>query len=159
MTDSNLYVDQKMIFVTLISQFRAILSECSVPGLLYPCKCVHEEVSCGGNQCINLKHIFDSLSQQLMDGKKHFKGFEFNNTAITLMEENTFLKITFDYIEVLDAVNLTSMHTNAFSENTLVTSFPVIRNTPIKDLNICNMFRLIKNAYRIGIFGIKLTEI
>jgi len=81
-----------------LAQIITIYSICPNPELLNPCKCINNQISCGGDQHINLKHMFKRLSQQLDDQNKHFNRFFLNNTAISELEENTFYEITFDNI-------------------------------------------------------------
>ncbi len=65
---------------------------CPSPEFLYPCKC-HENNSiiCGGTDSLNLKRVFENIDQNLGKNEKNFTAFYLNNTAITEIEENTFL--------------------------------------------------------------------
>jgi hypothetical protein len=70
--------------------------------MIKPCICVKDKIypnvvniSCGGNENINLKRIFNELSINLEDGKKTFSSFYLNNTAISEITENVFEDITF----------------------------------------------------------------
>jgi hypothetical protein len=88
--------------------------ECPKPELLKPCFCNADGISCGGNQTIDLKTIFHGLSSTLEEGKKHFRQFSLNNTALSELLENTFGNITFDHILIKEAKNLTRFQTNTF---------------------------------------------
>jgi hypothetical protein len=87
--------------------------------------------SIGGNETLNLKHIFDNLSQQLPEGNKNFKEFKSNNTVITELQENTFYDLTFDRIYIENAPKLKLIQTNTFSETNWITSLLWIRSYPI----------------------------
>ncbi len=64
--------------------------ECPKPELLEPWFCSADGISCGGNQTIDLKTIFDGLSSTLEEGNKHFRQFSLSNTALNELLENTF---------------------------------------------------------------------
>jgi hypothetical protein len=74
--------------------------------VLYPCICNEYGISCGGNNSLNLKSVFQSINQNLGQNEKHFKIFALYNVAITEIEENTFFEITFDEILIFEALNL-----------------------------------------------------
>jgi hypothetical protein len=97
---------------------------------LIPCECNEDIIQCIGNDIINLKHIFDSLSQHLPDEKKHYKKFYLNNTAINEIEENTFFDLTFDEIIIEGTKNLNLINSNAFTETNFVTKSLVIQSIP-----------------------------
>jgi hypothetical protein len=92
-----------------------ILCLCPAPEVLNPCKCDTNGISCGGNDVINLKNIFNAIDQKLSENEKHFAQFYLNNTAITELEENTFYEITFDEIHIYNTTKLKLIHTNAFN--------------------------------------------
>jgi hypothetical protein len=99
------------IFATIIS---STCEECPKPELLKPCTCDKDVISCGGDETLHLKTIFQRLDFELEDGKKHFNKFYLNNTAISELPENTFGDITFDIIEI-NAKNLSLISTFAFT--------------------------------------------
>jgi hypothetical protein len=45
--------------------------ECLKVELLNPCKCSDNSVQCGGNEYLDLKHIFGNFSQKLANAEKH----------------------------------------------------------------------------------------
>jgi hypothetical protein len=98
-----------------------ISSKCPDPKILNPCKCNETGIFCGGNDVLNLKHIFEAIDSELKDNEKHFKQFFLNNTAITELEENTFYEITFDEIKIFNATKLKLINTHAFTTNNSVT--------------------------------------
>ncbi len=107
--------------------------ECPKPEPLKPCFCNADGISCSGNQTIDLKTIFDGLSSTLEEGKKHFRQFSLSNTALSELLENTFGNITFDYISINDAKNLTRFQTNTFTGiNQSIKEFDV-HNTPLNN--------------------------
>ncbi len=108
-----------------------ILCVCPVPELLKPCICNDNEISCGGNDLLNLKHMFQKIDQELDDNQKSFNKFYLNNTAIIELEENTFSEITFEEINITDAENLKLINTLAFSSNNMIIKRLVIKNCPI----------------------------
>jgi Leucine-rich repeat (LRR) protein len=59
------------------------------------------------------------MSTGLDKDNKHFNVFYLDNTAIYELPENTFEDITFDSIKILDAKNLSLIHTLAFSASNL----------------------------------------
>ncbi len=76
-----------------------------------------------------MKTIFQRLDFELEDGKKYFKQFYLNNTAISELPENTFGDITFNLINIEIASNLSLIHTFAFSANNLC----------LKEFTVCNL--------------------
>lgn len=140
-----------------------IWSECPKPEIINPCVCKDEIIYCGGNESINLKIIFNHLSQESTDEKKHFKQFHLNNTAITELQEIAFSDITFDEIVIENATNLTLINTNALTETNLITKTVDIQNTPIinspPNHDIYHVLSLLKNIEYINIVGTQITEI
>ncbi len=104
---------------------------CPSPEVLNPCKCDENVISCGGTNALNLKHIFEKIDQNFGENEKHFKIFKLNNTAITEIEENTFFKVTFDEIVIIDATNLKSINSHAFNSTNLITKVFILNNAPI----------------------------
>jgi L-ribulose-5-phosphate 3-epimerase UlaE len=99
--------------------FGHLWCECSKLKSLNPCKCSENIIR--GNENCNLKHIFESVNQQLGDNEKHFAQFHLNNTAITELAENTFSEITFDKIHIDKALKLKLISTDAFTATNLLT--------------------------------------
>jgi hypothetical protein len=89
--------------------------DCPKPETLKPCFCDSSVIYCGGNETLNLKEIFHRISSELEEGKKHFKHLYLNNTSINELVENTFEDITFEHIRIMNASNLSLIHTLAFS--------------------------------------------
>jgi len=139
------------------------MTECPKPEILYPCTCYRNNITCSGNQNINLKHTFLQLSQQLAVGKKNFNHFYLNNTAITELEENTFFDITFEGITIERAEKLNLINTYAFGDtNSILKNFeiissPIINSLPNHDFFL--MLSLMKNIERIHIFETDILEI
>jgi hypothetical protein len=73
------------------------------------------------------------MSYELGDGKKHFQKFYLNNTAISELPENTFEDITFDSIQIVNAYNLSLIHTFAFSATNLALKNFYVANTLLKN--------------------------
>ncbi len=140
-----------------------ILCVCPAPELLKPCICNNNEISCGGNDVLNLKHMFQKIDQVLADNQKSFKKFYLNNTAITELEENTFFEITFEEINITDAKNLEMINTLAFSSTNMITKILVIRNCPIfyapPHYDIFFSISLMLNIERVVIENTNLTKI
>ncbi len=113
---------------------------CPSPEVLNPCKCDENGIKCGGNNVLNLKHVFENIDQKLGQNEKHFKKFYLNNTAITEIEENTFFEVTFDEIYIYNATNLKSINSHAFNSTNLVTkrflsyNAPIVNSPPNHDL-------------------------
>lgn len=107
--------------------------QCPQSNTLNPCKCSNDTISCGGNVTIHLKAIFHRMSYELGDGKKHFQKFYLNNTAISELPENTFEDITFDSIQIVNAYNLSLIHTFAFSATNLALKNFYVANTLLKN--------------------------
>lgn len=107
--------------------------ECPKPELLKPCICDEDVISCGGRETIPLKTIFHGLSPKLENSKKHFKQFYLNNTEINELPENTFEDITFEEIRIENALNLSSIHTKAFTANNLLLKTLTVSNTSLKN--------------------------
>jgi len=101
---------------------------------LEPCYCDSNTTTiyCTGNETIALKTIFHRLSFEVDDGKKHFNRFYLNNTTIYELEENTFDEITFDSILLKNALNLSLIHTNAFTAINLHLKQFIVYNTSLK---------------------------
>ncbi len=141
----------------------SILCICPDPELLKPCICSNDEISCGGNDMINLKFIFQKVDQVLADNQKDFKKFYLNNTAITELEENTFFKLTFEEINITSAENLKLINTNAFSSTNMITKFLFIINCPIvytpPDYDIFHATSLMLNIEKVWFRYTKLSKI
>jgi hypothetical protein len=130
---------------------------------LNPCVCINSTISCGGNETIHLKTIFHRLDFELKNGEKHFKQFYLNNTAISELAENTFEDITFDSIHIDNAINLSLIHTNAFTAiNLRLEEFQVsntsLRNSP-PNYDIFTALSLMIEIETIRIVYSKLEEI
>ena len=103
---------------------------CPDISLLKPCSCKDDNISCGGNEDIDLVKIFQTLSKKLTKDEKHFKEFYLNNTFITELKENTFSDITFKTITIIFCSNLNTINTNAFNTTDSVTNQLMIRFNP-----------------------------
>jgi len=118
---------------------------------------------CDGNQSYDLKQFFNTLSQHLPKENKQFKRFYLSNTAIKVLEENTFSDIVFDEITIINATNLTLIHKNAFNGtnshlNSLgSTGTPLINSIPEYDLFYA--LSTLTNATTIGLYRTNITEI
>jgi hypothetical protein len=140
--------------------FLEVMSDCPKPEFMNPCNCVNDTIFCGGNELINLKHVFNLLFQELDIRKKHFKKFFLNNTAITELEKNTFYDIVFDKIEIRAANKFKLIDTDVFSETNLITkSFglfdcPTLNQPPNHDL-----FRVISKMKYLEYLEFANTEI
>ncbi len=147
----------------LITIIAYICGECPKPELLKPCVCDKDIISCGGSESITLKTIFHELSPKLEKGKKHFQEFHLTNKAIEELPENTFEDITFDKIEIRDALNLSLIHTNAFTATEKNLKELLISNTSLKNFPpIHDIFRAISsmvNIERFYIFNSLIEEI
>ena len=98
-----------------------MLAICPSTDYLKPCTCRLEEIRCGGNESYNLATIFQVLRLNTLDDNKRFVKFELTNTAIDVLEENTFKDILFNDISIHNCDNLTKIHKNAFSATTSYT--------------------------------------
>jgi hypothetical protein len=152
-----------VVWIYFFHQFINISSECPKPELLSPCTCSSDNINCGGDTFINIKHIFDELSQQLLDGKKNFSQFYLNNTAITEIEENTFYDITFVAIVIEKATKLTKINSYAFSETNYFTNTFYIIDTPVQNdpptHNIFFMLSLMRNVATIQLLNNNISTI
>jgi hypothetical protein len=131
--------------------------------VINPCRCNATGIYCGGNEKLNLKHIFEYMNQVLPDNEKHFNKFYLNNTAITELEENTFYEITFDEIIIFNSTKLSLINTHAFTTTSLVTKTFQSRLTPLinspPNYNIFYALTLILNIESIVIQQSNITEI
>ncbi len=132
------------------------------------CKCDQIGIKCGGNDIINLKHMFGILDQKLNASEKHFHQFLLNNTAITELEENTFHGITFDEITIIDAKKLKFINTHAFNGTNSVTkifhiNYGMNSTTPLTNsppnYDIFKMFSSMTKLEQLWIFWTNITEI
>lgn len=144
--------------------FAFISSECPKPDIIDPCICVYKtDIHCYGNQTLNLKEIFNNLSQKLENGNKHFDRFYLNNTAIHELEEFVFSDITFNEIFIRNATNLSLINTNAFNETDFITrsidieNSPIINNPPKYD--IFKSLSKFKNLNDLYVINTNITEI
>jgi hypothetical protein len=107
--------------------------------------------------------MLQKLDQVLTDNQKHFKKFYLNNTAITELEENIFLKLTFEEINITSATNLKLININAFSSTNKVTKFLYVINTPIvyfpPNYDIFRETSLMLNIQKVWIRYTKLSKI
>jgi hypothetical protein len=131
--------------------------------MLNPCICDESGISCYGNHSLNLKHVFENITQNLGQNEKHFKRFFLNNTAITEIEENTFFEITFDEIYIYYAIKLKSINSHAFNSTNLVTKrffsyySPIVNSPPNYDLFLA--LSLFINLERLELYGTQISEI
>jgi Leucine-rich repeat (LRR) protein len=137
--------------------------DCPKPEILKPCICKDSIISCGDNGIIDLKAIFHQLDSGLGDGKKHFKQFYLNNTAISELAENTFGNVTFDSIYIYSASNLSLIHTNAFTAMNLVLKnfdvyYTLLKNFP-PNYDIFTALSHMSQVEAISISFSKLEEI
>jgi hypothetical protein len=138
--------------------------ECPKPEILKPCTCdTIYGIQCDGEKEIDLNTIFKNLSQTLEKEKKHFLGFTLNNTAITELTENTFGEITFNYISIQKASNMTKIHTNAFNGTEKEIVVFTVRETPIKnsppDHDVFKMFDSMEKLQYLTITHTEIDEI
>ncbi len=68
-----MYPVLETLLILLISVIDLTSSVCPNEDLLYPCYCESDSIYCIGNEYINIKHIFNLLSQKLKDDEKHFE--------------------------------------------------------------------------------------
>jgi len=80
-----------------------------------------------------LKSIFHEISVALKEGKKYFREFYSENTAIKELQESTFEDITFDIITIAEAHNLSQIHTKAFAGLNSSVRLIVVYNTFLKN--------------------------
>ncbi len=136
---------------------------CPSPELLYPCKCDQNGITCGGNDSLNLKHVFENIDKNLGQSEKHFERFYLTNTAITEIEENTFFEITFDGIYISNATNLKSINSHAFTSTNLVTNSFVLDNSPIvnspPNYDVFLVFSSFINLEYLSVEGTQISEI
>ncbi len=126
---------QQISFILTLIITSVYCDECPKPEILKPCVCnpLTITISCGGEEAIDLKTYFHRLSSELSDGKKHFKQFYLNNTAISELAENTFENITFDSIEIRNASNFSLINTKAFTAIDLHLQEIHIENTSLRN--------------------------
>jgi hypothetical protein len=136
---------------------------CSKSELLNPCVCNSEGISCGGNKPLNLKRILRRYSAAINNDEKHFKEFILFNTAINEIPENIFGDLTFETIYLNNALNLSRIHTNAFTSTspTIETFYSI--DTPlthsVPNYDIFTALSSMKNLVKIIIVESKITEI
>jgi Leucine-rich repeat (LRR) protein len=121
------------------------------------------EIKCGGNENIDLKHIFNELSINLEERQKSFSTFYLNNTAISELPENVFEDITFGQIAISDAYSLLRIHMHAFTAtNNYLTNF-WISNTPLKNslpyYDLFTSISLMPHLTGLSIINTSITEI
>ena len=98
--------------------------------LLKPCSHSENTVICGGNEEIDLKSIFFTLSNGLEKHKKHFPKLILNNAVIKELKENTFNDIIFDSIEINGCLNLTTINENSFNGTDIEVKELILKNNP-----------------------------
>lgn len=81
-----------------------------------PCICTKTIIQCNDNQNFDLKLYFKELSEKIGEGDKHFDQFLLNNTAIEVLENNTFNDITFETIVFNNTLNLKEVAFDVFQE-------------------------------------------
>ena len=98
--------------------------ECLLPSseLVYPCTCremlrdsvqVSKSITCSYNSGDQIKEVFNNLGQ-LEESEKHLLSVELTGDGLDELPEQVFNDITFSFIEIRKAKNLTKIHTNAF---------------------------------------------
>jgi hypothetical protein len=151
-------------FVILLHHgIESVSGTCPATNLLHPCTCSSDNIVCDGNQYINLKHIFNLVSQEVPNGLKNFYSLTISNAAIVEIERNTFYDVTFHTINISDARNLRLIDTYAFGETNAYTRYFHIRNTPVRNLlpnnDLFFMLSLMKNITYIQLENTNITEI
>ena len=122
------------------------------PADFFPCSCKLDYIVCGGVEDFNLKEKFKLLSENLGDIEKQFNSFYLYNTYINKIEENTFNGITFNLVDISNAVNLTKIDSDAFNGTELMVDTIYLMNLPklmiiIDCLNfwqICNILMILQ---------------
>ncbi len=130
---SNVFILFKGKLFILISSIRYALSLCPDPEVLNPCKCLDIGIICKGNEILNLKQVFQTLSRVMAKNEKHFKGFELMQTNLEELEENTFYDITFDEIMISFNKHLRHINTKAFGVTSNMTTKLVVFETPVEN--------------------------
>jgi hypothetical protein len=110
-----------------------------------------------------LKHVFESLSNNLKDEEKNFYRFVLNNTVINQLLENTFEDITFENIEITQNSVLKYINTHAFTATNLwiktFRSYSLhLENNP-PDNDLFRALSLMNNLTQLSVYNGKLTEI
>jgi hypothetical protein len=89
----------------------------------YEYKCLEQKdnnyICNAGHRDFNIKVEFEKLSSILAENKKQLNRLEIHSSRIFEIPENAFLDISFDYLEIFEAKNLTLIHTNAFNSSTI----------------------------------------
>ena len=139
-------------------------SVCPDRSLIKPCECYeirrHEnQLSCYGNEYIDLVKIFQTLENNLTKTGKHFKVFHLNNTFISELKENTFSDITFDEILIKSCAKLKSIHKNAFNTTDQVITILTIEDTPMLTSPDNSIFQSLSKFVRAEYITLSLTNI
>ncbi len=133
---------------------------CPSPQVLNPCKCDEFGIMCGGTDAFNLKHVFENIDKNSGENEKHFEQFYLNNTAITEIEENTFFKVTFDEIVIIDAKNLKLINSHAFNSTNMITKVFILNNASIVNLPPnYDLFLVLSSFINLEILVVEATQI
>ena len=99
---------------------------------LHPCKYdrKRDDIYCLWNEQINMKTLFQDISDYVQNDMKHFKRLYLSNANVKSLESNIFNKITFDEIHIYRCNNLESIDNDAFDGTDQVTSVLSIKFNP-----------------------------
>ncbi len=99
--------------------------KCPTSGILYPCVCeVQNDIldikngiflACSGYITYNWNDRIKNLSRDLLKEEKHFNKIRLTSLDFDVLEENSFIDITFDAIEIMNDQKLVKIHNKAFN--------------------------------------------
>jgi hypothetical protein len=107
-----------LIFIQNFSAFKSI--ECSFNKDERQCNCqinspIEVICRCDGSY-FDIRKEFEQISENLTENnEKHFQSFNLFSAKFEEFPENSFKDITFDYISVINPINLSRINTNAFN--------------------------------------------
>jgi hypothetical protein len=92
-------------------------TETPVGGIV--CRIDRKDLNCDANYTsFNITAEIEYLSQTIPENEKNFENLIIQRTGIETIPENVFQDITFNYVQIYNAENLTRIHTKAFNNKT-----------------------------------------
>ncbi|CAG2114778.1 unnamed protein product [Medioppia subpectinata] len=134
---------------------------CPSVDTIKPCKCLIKagnktHIVCGGNTALDLKNVFERLSNGSADDK-HFDLFDLKHNKITELADNTFADISFNAIHI-EAKALTTVRRNAFAGQSGVRRL-TITETPVTDSQLFPSIGAMIGLTHLQIVETELTQI
>ena len=146
-----------LLFVLILNFINLIFCACPNTYLIDPCICLSDWIVCGGNSTYDLVKIFNNLSKNLPNQRKHFKRLTVESRGLSQLTDNTFKDITFDEMSIYYCESLTHIHRNAFNGTNSILKRIFINSN--ENLNNSSVFEALNTLTNIELIYIRDNNI